>query len=1170
MSIETTPAGRRKQRIAQLYADDHQARAAAPDEAVLDAVRTPGVGVAQIVASVLTGYADRPALGQRAFETVIDPATGRCERRWLDRFETLTYGEVGDRVEALAAAWQHASADPIRPGEMIGILGVAGVDLTVIDLACARIGAVAVPLQAGATAAALRLIAAETEPRILATTPELLEVAVECVVAAPAIRRLVVFDHVPEVDAHRAVLAAARERLATTAPSATVDTLADVIEIGRQSPRATTYFADTRADPLAMLIYTSGSTGTPKGAMYTDRLAAGIWLQGLARKAGSNPPAISVNYMPMSHLAGRLALTGVLVRGGTAYFTAAADMSTLFDDIALVRPTEMVFVPRVSDMIFQRFQSELAAGGRSEEQVRAELRGDILGGRLISASTGSAPLAPELKTFMESLLQIELHDAYGSTEAGGGLVVDNRVRRPIVIDYKLCDVPELGYFSSDQPHPRGELLLKTAAMIPGYYRRPDITAQVFDADGFYRTGDIVAELGPDQLRYLDRRNNVLKLSQGEFVAISQLEAVYAGSPLIRQIFVYGSSVRAYLLAVVVPTDDALAAGAEAVEASIAASVRSMAAEAGLEPYEIPREFVIETEPFTIENGLLSGIGKLLRPALEQRYGPRLEQMYRDRADGRSAELLALHTAAAEAPIVETVLRAARALLDCTAAQSTPQAHFADLGGDSLSALSFANVLKDIFGVEVPVSVVTSPATSLGDLAEYIRTTRESGAEVVCFDSVHGAGSRQVKAQDLTAERFIDAETLAAASGLAVATTTETVLITGANGYLGRWLCLQWLQRMRAVGGRVVCLVRAKDAESARRRLDAAFDSGDPDLLRRYRELAVEHLEVVVGDLSSPRLGLDAEAWDGLARRVDRIVHCAALVNHVLPYAQLFGPNVVGTAELIRLAITGRLKPFTYLSTVAVAADVDRAVFTEGGDIRAGSPVRRNGDGYATGYGNSKWAGEVLLREVHELCGLPVAVFRSDMILAHPRYAGQLNVPDMFTRLLIGLVATGIAPASFYRAGPDGGRARAHYDGLPADFTAEAITVLGASVEAGHVSFDVVNPHDDGISLDVVVDWMIEAGIRIERIDDYDAWLTRFDAALRALPEQQRQASVLPLLHAFTRPGPPHPGSAIPAAEFQAAVRAAELGLDADIPHLTADLIAKYVSDLRLHGLIPKT
>ena len=67
-------------------------------------------------------------------------------------------------------------------------------------------------------------------------------------------------------------------------------------------------------------------------------------------------------------------------------------------------------------------------------------------------------------------------------------------------DYKLADVPELGYFHTDRPHPRGELLVKIADLFPGYYKRPEVTAEVFDADGYYRTGDIVAEIGPDQLR----------------------------------------------------------------------------------------------------------------------------------------------------------------------------------------------------------------------------------------------------------------------------------------------------------------------------------------------------------------------------------------------------------------------------------------------------------------------------------------------------------------------------------------------------------------------------------------------------------------------------------------------------------------------------------------------
>jgi fatty acid CoA ligase FadD9 len=271
--------------------------------------------------------------------------------------------------------------------------------------------------------------------------------------------------------------------------------------------------------------------------------------------------------------------------------------------------------------------------------------------------------------------------------------------------------------------------------------------------------------------------------------------------------------------------------------------------------------------------------------------------------------------------------------------------------------------------------------------------------------------------------------------------------------------------------------------------------------------------------------------------------------------------------LIRLAITARIKPITYLSTVAVAMTVPPGEFDEDGDIRVVSPARPIDESYANGYANSKWAGEVMLREAHDLCGLPVAVFRSDMILAHSRYAGQLNVPDMFTRLLFSLLATGIAPRSFYETDCAGHRPRAHYDGLPVDFVAEAVTTLGRQVAEGFRSFDVMNPYDDGISLDVFVDWLNLAGHKIERIDDHDVWLARFETALTGLPEKQRQQSVLPLLHAYRQPERPLRGAAAATDVFHAAVRAAKIGADKDIPHLTASLINKYVADLNRLGLL---
>src|SRR5262249_13036907 len=154
-----------------------------------------------------------------------------------------------------------------------------------------------------------------------------------------------------------------------------------------------------------------------------------------------------------------------------------------------------------------------------------------------------------------------------------------------------------------------------------------------------------------------------------------------------------------------------------------------------------------------------------------------------------------------------------------------------------------------------------------------------------------------------------------------------------------------------------------------------------------------------------------------------------------------------------------------------------------------TPVRRlDGNRYADGYANSKWAGEVLLREAYERFDLPISVFRSDMILAHSRYKGQINVPDMFTRLLLSIVVTGLAPRSFYALGP----VKPHYDGLPVDFTAESIATLGEKALSGYRTYHVVNPHDDGISMDTFIDWAIEAGHPVERIDDYAGWYRRFE------------------------------------------------------------------------------
>jgi fatty acid CoA ligase FadD9 len=1168
MSTNTQDA-RIARRVEDLTANDPQFAAARPEQAITDAVEQPGMPLRQIIQTVLQGYADRPALGQRVVDYVTDPATGRTRTELVSRYETITYGELSERVEALGRAWSHES---VHAGDRVCVLGFNSVDYATIDIALNQISAVSVPLQTSASLTQLQPIVAETEPSLIASSVNQLRDAVELILSgdhAPA--KLVVFDYHPQVDDEREAVQDARARL--TDAGIAVEILADVLQRGKDLPEAPVAAA-AEGDPLALLIYTSGSTGAPKGAMYPQSNVGKMWRRGSKNWFGESAASITLNFMPMSHVMGRGILYGTLGNGGTAYFAARSDLSTLLEDLELVRPTELNFVPRIWETLFGEFQRQverrLSDGGDRaavESDVLDEQRQYLLGGRFIFAMTGSAPTSPELKTWVESLLEMHLMDGYGSTEAGM-VLFDGEIQRPPVVDYKLVDVPDLGYFSTDRPHPRGELLLRTQNMFPGYYKRAETTANVFDGD-YYRTGDVFAEIAPDRLVYVDRRNNVLKLAQGEFVTLAKLEAEFGNSPLIRQIYVYGNSAQPYLLAVVVPTEEALADGdLKTLKPKIADSLQNVARQANLQSYEVPRDFIIETTPFTLENGLLTGIRKLAWPKLKQHYGERLEQLYADLAQGQASELAELRRNGADAPVLQTVSRAAAAMLGAASSELTPDAHFTDLGGDSLSALTFGNLLREIFDIDVPVGVIVSPANDLAAIASYVEGERQ-GTKRPTFAAVHGRGAAEVHASDLTLDKFLDADTLAAAPNLAgPATEVRTVLLTGATGFLGRYLALDWLERMDMVDGKVIALVRAKSDEEARARLDKTFDSGDPKLLAHYQELAADHLEVVAGDKGEANLGLEEQTWQRLADTVDLIVDPAALVNHVLPYSELFGPNALGTAELIRIALTTKIKPYTYVSTIGVGDQIKPGTFIEDADIRQISATRAINDNYANGYGNSKWAGEVLLREAHDLCGLPVAVFRCDMILADTTYAGQLNLPDMFTRMMLSVVASGIAPASFYELDADGNRQRSHYDGLPVEFIAESISTLGAqALDNGFQTYHVMNPYDDGIGLDEYVDWLVEAGYPIQRIADYGEWLRRFEGTLRALPERQRQYSLLPLLHNYQKPDAPINGSMAPTDRFRAAVQEAKIGPDKDIPHVSAPIIVKYITDLQLLGLL---
>lgn len=1157
-------------RLQKLSTTDPELIAATPDPKVTEAIKNPDLSYRQIIATVLEGYSDRPALGSRSY-TLDTDADGRTVRNYLRQFDTITYRELRQQIEGIANLWRHHPEHRAAPGDNIAFIAFTGAEMAAVDLACNYARTVSVPLQANLPGPDMREILADIGPTVLAAAIDNLDLAAGYALDQETIRSLIVLDADEQVDDDRETIARVRSRLAEAGGRVSVITFADAVRYG--SDFTFEPLPETTPDHVSMIMYTSGSTGKPKGAIIHDAISSQFWNETIP----VYNPTIQVAYAPMNHFMGRNMVHSTLAQGGTAYFTLRSDMSTLFDDFRIVRPTNILFIPRVCELVYQHYQSEVqrrVARGEDEAAadaaVREEMRSGYLGDRLCGGGVGSSPTAPEVRRFIAECFEMPFVEGYGQTEAGAAAITaHNRLTSNMITEFKLVDVPELGYFTTDKPFPRGELYVKTRKMFQGYYKRPDATAEVFSEDGFLKTGDIMEQRGPDHLVWVDRRGNVIKLSQAEFVAVGPLESTYLGhSSLIEQCFIHGSSYRSYLLAVVVPDVEVARtmlgreASDEDLRELVLSEFKSVARKAELKNFEIPRDVLIERERFTYENGLLSSARKPLRPNLKRKYVDRLEAMYEEMDRQQQVELARLRESA-EGTVAERVAGAFKANLGLHDIEPDNPRSYGDLGGDSLGAVGLSLLFEEMFGVTIPVSAILHPAANVEWLAGHVERAR-SGQSVRITDVHPEPGV--LRASDLKLHKMIAEPVLTAASHAAPpAAQARKVLLTGANGFLGRFLCLEWLEQVSALGGTVFCIARGKSSSEARSRLEAAFDKGDPELSARFRKLAASHLDVLCGDLAEPKLGLEDDDYAMLAREVDQIVHPAALVNHRLSYANLFAPNVLGTAELIALALTTRLKRFDYISTVGVPALLPSLTSApEATDVRAVPDLVHLSDNYANGYGASKWAGEVLLREANALYGLPVNVFRPNMILPHRRYQGQYNETDMITRLLFSIVKTGLAPRSFYALDASGNRPRAHYDGLPVDFLAAVMREIGAEPYSGFHSFNMVNDHDDGASLDSFADWIESAGYPVDRIDDHAAWRDRFESKLRNLPEEDRHHSSINILGHFARSHSAE-GSRLASADFVARVRSLKAG--PDLPHIDEAYIHKYLRDMQARHLI---
>lgn len=574
-------------------------------------------------------------------------------------YKWMTFGEAGRLRDEITSAFVHLG---MRPGDTVGLYAQNCAEWVLTDAACHAMSAISVPLYDTLGPDAVRYICGHAELSAIVCSAKVLPIVLQCVGDCPTLKAIIVFG--------------AGASPSPPSPRAGLRILSwdDCLALGRSNPRP---HVPPAPETVVTICYTSGTTGVPKGAVLTH---ANL----LANAAGNysyfpvGPGDVHVSYLPLAHIYERVNQITLIYRGvGIGFFTG--DVQRLLDDIQALRPTVFCSVPRLLNRIHDKVMAAIDQGsavsrtlfrtayahkskalleGRSldtplirlyDRVVFSKVR-ERLGGRVKVMTTGASPISKEVFTFLRVCFPVVL-EGYGMTESSCAISLTDPTDRsmghvgaPIpCMEVKLVDIPEMSYLTTDKPLPRGEVCLRGPCIFQGYHKDPVQTRECLDEDGWLHTGDVGTWLSGGRLKIIDRKKNLFKLAQGEYIAPEKIEGVYCRSPLIMQVFVYGDSLRASLVAVVVPDPDTARDWSQrrgkgamplsalikdpAFIADVATSMKEEARNAELRGFEVVASFTLVEDQFTVENGLLTPTFKLKRNDAKKMYQPLIDKMY---------------------------------------------------------------------------------------------------------------------------------------------------------------------------------------------------------------------------------------------------------------------------------------------------------------------------------------------------------------------------------------------------------------------------------------------------------------------------------------------------------------------------------------------------------------
>jgi thioester reductase-like protein len=367
-----------------------------------------------------------------------------------------------------------------------------------------------------------------------------------------------------------------------------------------------------------------------------------------------------------------------------------------------------------------------------------------------------------------------------------------------------------------------------------------------------------------------------------------------------------------------------------------------------------------------------------------------------------------------------------------------------LGVDSLMAVELKNRVEGNLGIKMPVAMLLQGPTLAAMTTQIL--------EMLQRDRTVPSRSRE----DLSAEVALPADITPPGRPAVPTAIARTILVTGASGFVGRFLVAELLENTTAD---VHCLVRASSQEEANKRLREALEAA-----AGWRPEWLSRIVAMVGDLALPGLGLKPDVFQTLAEEIDAIYHVGALVNFAYPYRALKAANVSGTQEILRLACLSRSKAVHYVSTLGI--------FPRRGGTFGESHLPESGEHLADGYAESKWVAERLVLLARSR-NVPVTIYRLGLVGPGLRVPAVQDT-DLATSLLRVSLVLGTVPDIEVALSP-----------IPVDWVAKALLTLSRRPDATGRIFHLVNPNP--VPLSRVVDDLAVCGYPLRRVDP-EEWL----------------------------------------------------------------------------------